>query len=456
MKKIINIVYVVLLTVALFISGLNFSSLTVSADTEENWPIGPDVAAWSAILIEASTGSILYSKNIDEQMYPASITKILTALIALENSSLDDEIVFSSEAINSLDLGAANIGIKEGESLSMEDALYALLLHSANEVANGIAEHVSGSVDEFSEVMNQRALEAGAVNSNFENPSGLFDEDHYTTCFDMAMITRECIKNSSFLKIDSATSYTITDKNLGASPIEFSNRNQMLLPGSIYYYPGIIGGKTGYLDKAGRTLISVVRRDNMTLIAVVMKTSTEEQFTDAIKLMDYGFNNFSLLNIAENETHFSINGTGFLASANSILDKGISSNVTINTSDYIVLPNNVSFIDVDAALTINDDESSNDLATIDYTYLGNSVGSTTLLKASEKTYSETSPYINQQEDNEPLGLDWQIRINIWVVSSVALLVIVFLIIKKNFNVSRLIKPRHKRKFSSKKKNKLHF
>jgi len=463
MKKLFNLVCVAFLSVVIMVSGFSFSSITVSAEEEENWPSGPQVVAESAILIEATTGAVLYNKNMNQQMYPASITKILTALVALENSSLDDSVVFSyTSASSSLEEGAANIGINEGESLTMEDALYALLLHSANDVANGIAENVGGSTTKFVTMMNKRAKEAGALNSNFVNPSGLFDENHYTTAYDMAMIMRECIKNSTFDKIDGTTTYTIGGSNFSGGPLEVVNRNKMLIPGNPYYYEGVIGGKTGYLQKSGRTLITVARRNNMTLISVILNTTTESQFTDATMLLDYGFNNFNLLNISENETHFSSSGSGFLSSAGSIFDSHKSSEIYISPKDNVVLPKNISFSDTDPLLKVIKNRIDNSLATIEYSYLGNYVGKTTLKVKDLSSSSETSPFINKEASNDSLGLDWQLRINIWYVILAGFLIIVFLLIRRNLNLSIFtdaLKRKgqiQKKKSRSKKRRRLHF
>lgn len=454
MKKIINLVFVVFLSLTVLLSGFVFFPLTVYAE-EEDWPPGPEVVAESAILIEASTGAVLYNKNMNQQMYPASITKILTALVALENSSMDDTVVFSSAAVNSLEEGAANIGINEGDSLSMEDAMYALLLHSANEVANAIAENISGNTADFVKLMNNRAKEIGALNTNFENPSGLFDENHYTTCYDMALITRECLKNSTFMKIDSTSSYTINGTELTDTVIEFTNRNKMLIPGNAYYYEGTIGGKTGYLSQSGRTLISICKRNNMTLISVVMNTNTENQFKDAQMLMDYGFNNFNLLNISENETHFSSNGTGFLSAADSIMDSGFSSEYSLGSSDYVVLPKDIPFSATQSLLKVVANGEHGVVATIEYSYKGSYIGKTNLTLPEEPLSSSTNPFLISEVKDEGIGLDWQIRINIWYVFVFLILLTFFFIIRRNLNFSNFSRSGNRYK-KRKKKKRLHF
>ena len=161
----------------------------IDSNSWENWPAGPQVYAESAIVMEASTGTILYAKGIDEQHYPASITKIMTVLLALENCQMDEEVTFSHNAVYSIDYGSSSIARDEGEVLTVEECLYAIMLESANECANAIAEHISGSTEEFANLMNQRAAELGCTNTHFANPSGLPNEEHYTSAHDMAQVT---------------------------------------------------------------------------------------------------------------------------------------------------------------------------------------------------------------------------------------------------------------------------
>lgn len=452
MKKSFNIVYVAF-TLFLIITIFAISSSSVLAEENEGWPEGPFIVAESAILMEASTGAVLFEKNMNNKMYPASITKILTALIAIENSSLEDTVTYSSEAINSLSSGAANVGLKPGDTLSMEESLYALMLPSANEVANGIAEHVAGSMDAFSQLMNQRAKDIGARNSNFTNPSGLFDSDHYTTSYDMALIMKECLNNQTFMNIDSSVSYTLPIKNEEKPFLEIINRNNMLIPGNRYYYNGIIGGKTGYLSQAGRTLISVARRDGMTLISVIMKSTTENQFSDATLLLDYGFNNFTLKNISENETHFSSSGINFLSYAGSIMDENISSSFSIPTTDQIVLPKGVSFFQVNRNLTLLSEKKAP--AEIQYYYVGVPIGKATIQNISISTPSEGSPFLKDIKKSNPPGLNWQIRINLLILLGVLLLFFILLFAVRLINTARFSKT-IKRKIRSRKRRKLHF
>ena len=184
--------------------------------SDNQWPASPTISAGSAILIDADTGAILYEKDCHSRAYPASTTKIMTSLLAIENSSLDDVITFSKAAANSYKWDEANTGTREGEQFTMEQALYATLLKSANEVAYGIGEYIAGSIPAFSDMMNERARELGALNTHFNNPNGLSDTNHYTTAYDLAMIGRACFNNSTFMTISSSVNYSIPPTNKNA------------------------------------------------------------------------------------------------------------------------------------------------------------------------------------------------------------------------------------------------
>lgn len=239
------------------------------------------------MLLDASTGSVLFSKNGDSRFYPASITKLMTALLAAEKCSLNDTVTFSKTATTNLESGAVTLGLVEGDKLIVEQCLYGLLLKSANEVANGLAEHVSGSVSSFSALMNARAKELGCTGTNFANPNGLNNSNHYTTPHDMALIARAAFQNETVRKVSSTLSYQIpATKKASARTISMGHK--MLYSGDSRYYPGIIGGKTGYTSLAGNTLVTCVERDGSRLIAVIMK-SKSTHYADTKALLDYGF-----------------------------------------------------------------------------------------------------------------------------------------------------------------------
>jgi len=253
----------------------------------------PSVEAESAILMDAVTGTVLYEKNIHVKQYPASITKIMTALLTQENCAMDEVVTFSHNAVFGIERGSSNIGIDENETLSVKDALYALMLASANEVAVGLAEHVGGSVENFSEMMNARALELGCEGTHFTNPNGLPDEAHYTTAYDMALMARAFFAYENLCTISGTPTYHINATPTQPDEIDLTNHNKML--SGKYYYDGLIGGKNGYTSVARQTLVTCAERDGVKLVCVVMKDESPDHYTDSAALFDYGFAKYEAL-----------------------------------------------------------------------------------------------------------------------------------------------------------------
>lgn len=247
----------------------------------------PEIQAQGAVLMDAATGNMLYSKEAETKFYPASITKLMTALLVAEKCSLDDTVTFSKTAVTNLESGAVTLGLVEGDKLTVRQSLYGLLLKSANEVANGLAEHTAGSISKFADMMNARAKELGCTNTNFVNPNGLNNSNHYTTPHDMALIARAAFQNGTVSKIASTLSYQIPATQKAAART-ISLGHKMLYPNDARYYQGVIGGKTGYTSLAGNTLVTCAERDGVRLIAVIMK-SKSTQYTDTSALLDYGF-----------------------------------------------------------------------------------------------------------------------------------------------------------------------
>lgn len=247
----------------------------------------PEIASEGAVLLDGATGAILYGKNAETRYYPASITKLMTALLVAEKANLSDTVTYSKTATTNLESGAVTLGLVEGDKLTVEQSLYGLMLKSANEVANGLAEHVSGSVSAFSALMNARAKELGCTNTNFVNPNGLNNSSHYTTPHDMALIARAAFQNDTVRKVTSTISYQIpATKKAGARTVTMGHK--MINSSDSRYYPGVIGGKTGYTSLAGNTLVTCAEKNGVRLVAVVMK-SKSTHYSDTKALLDYGF-----------------------------------------------------------------------------------------------------------------------------------------------------------------------
>ena len=263
-----------------------------AADTDsiEGWPTGPQIEAQSAVLMDLNSEAILYSKNADTQLYPASITKLLTCLLGCENLDTSAQITLSQQAAYGIEAGSSTIYGDAGEVFTVEQALMGLMLESANEMALAIGEEVSGSVKKFVELMNTRAQQLGCTNTHFNNPNGLPDETHVTTANDMAKIAKAAWQNATCRKFFTTDLYEIPPTNVFTETRYLLNHHKMMA-GRDYAYDGVLGGKTGYTDAAGATLVTYAKRGNMLLVAVVMN-SVNGAWSDTKSLLDYGFDNF--------------------------------------------------------------------------------------------------------------------------------------------------------------------
>ena len=257
----------------------------------------------AVILMENKTGKILYEKKSERKMYPASTTKIISAIIAIEKANLADKVKVSKTAVADMKSGYTTAYLTEGEIISIEDLIKVLLLHSANEASNVLAEHISGSISSFVNLMNEKAKEIGCTNTHFVTTNGLHDDNHYTTAKDLAIIARYCMQNPTFRKIVAASRCKIPATNKSKSRT-YKNTNDMEVPGSVYYYPGCIGIKTGYTSQAKNCLVSAVSKNGLQLIAVVLGASVTEnkksaRYVDSKTLYDYGFSNYTYKTIAK-------------------------------------------------------------------------------------------------------------------------------------------------------------
>lgn len=254
--------------------------------------IAYDLQAGAYILMDADTGQILLEKDMHAVHKPASITKIMTALLALEKGPAGDPVTVSATAVAANPGDGSSAGLMPGEIIPLDEILYAVMLESANEAANAVAEYVSGTMGEFAQLMTRRAKELGAENTNFANPSGLNDDNHYTSAYDMAMITREAVKNRRFQTIWSTYRHYLEPTNLQPERRILNNKNRMLTQGSMPYQ-GIMGGKTGYTVASLNTLVETARRDGRTLICVLLQgPGALSNYRDAARLLDYGFDQF--------------------------------------------------------------------------------------------------------------------------------------------------------------------
>lgn len=281
----------------------------VTTNGIQGWPQASDISSTAAIVMETSTNTVLYSKNADQALYPASAVKVMTCLMALENSSLDDQVTMTATGVSGVTDGGANISAQLDEVFTMEQCLYAIMVASANDIALQVAEHVSGSVEDFVAAMNTRAQELGCTNTVFTNPTGLPDENQHTTAHDMALIMEAAMANDTFRTIAQTTSYTIPATNVSGGDRVLTNNFTMINSSGDSYYEPCIGGKEGYTEASGSTLVCEASKNNMKLVCVVLNGASGVTDDEAIALLNYGFDNFTPLTLPDDDFNRLSGGT---------------------------------------------------------------------------------------------------------------------------------------------------
>ncbi|WP_097004833.1 D-alanyl-D-alanine carboxypeptidase family protein [Lacrimispora amygdalina] len=368
-----------------------------------DWPSDTGIQAEAGIVIDADSGTVIFGQNIHAAYPPASITKILTALIVLENSNLSDMVTFSKDSVYNVEEGSGNkLNVTNGDTLSVEDCLYSLILHSCNQAANALAEHVAGSREEFVRMMNDKLTELGCTESHFDNPSGLNGDTQYVTAYDMALIARAAYNNKKLVEISSAISHKIPPTANNPEGLTIYNEHRLVKTtdeSSQFYYPAAVAGKTGYLIKAGNTLVTYAQKDGRRMISVILKGSPRQYFVDGKDLLEFGFSQFENLPVAGNDTEYT---TG---------DKPVSigtksyqpSDLELEPDTVITVPKGAQFSQVDKELVTDlpADSPKGAVALIRYTYNDRVVGQTyLLLKAQEESQSETSVSETSKEHEE--------------------------------------------------------
>lgn len=347
-------------------------SLPVDSDKTKNWPEGPKIGAGSAILMDAQSGVILYEKNINEKMFPASTTKLMTCLLAMEKkgTNLNDMVSFSHNAVYTVPWDGSNMGIDENEAMTLEDCLYGILVLSANEVSNAVGEYVSGTPEAFVDLMNQRAKELGCKNTHFNNAHGYYDPYHYTCAYDLALIGREFFKNELLCKISRTRKYHWYPTPTQPDDIELASKNYFV--NQTYECEGFIGSKTGYTDESRQVLVSAAERNGMKLIAVVMQDETPYQYEDTLALFNYGFNYFVKTNVSDCETKYTITDSNFFHSDNDVF--GDSSPImNLDKNATVIIPKTVSFSELKSTISY-DNADENSIAFVSYSFNGRFVG----------------------------------------------------------------------------------
>lgn len=379
-------------------------SLPIQSNEIANWPEGPSIGAQAAILMEMNTHTILYAKNIHEELYPASTTKILTCLLAAQNCNLNDMVTFSNTAVYGVPADGSNMGMDAGESITLEQAMYGVLVGSANEAASAVGEHVAkalgkeATTEAFAEIMNAYAKELGCQNSHFTNANGLFDENHYTSVYDLALIGCEFFNNEILCKMSSTPSYHIPATSSQPDDIWIGTKNQ-LYKGKTYEYKYLLGSKTGFVSQSRQTLVSAAEKDGMKLVCVVFMEESPNQYTDTISLFNYGFDNFKLFSIEENESKYSVSNNDLFDTQNDLFGDS-SPLLSLEQDAYIVLPKTAAFTDADSSISYSNNHTSEVVASIDYTYSDVPVGTCNIVFSKASVPAFTFSSVSSIEDTK--------------------------------------------------------
>ncbi len=341
------------------------------------WPSNVSVEAEGAVLMDARSGAVIYGKNLHAVYYPASITKILTALIVIEHCNLDDVVTFSHDAIYSVEQGSSSAGMDVGDKMTVRDCLYAMLLKSANEVANALAEHTAGSIQNFAVLMNAKAKELGCQESHFNNPSGLNDPQHYTSAYDMALIAQAAFQNETFVTIDSSLYYDLPPTRHNPDGFRVYPGHRMLKKNAPQYYAGVIGGKTGYTTLAGNTLVTCAEKNGMKLITVILN-GHQTHYSDTKALLDFGFANFQSVNIADADSTYSAVSNDMTIAGLPAADLSV---LHMQKDCYVTLPKTADISEAQSSISYDLPDSAPPaaVARISYQYNDRQIGASYLL-----------------------------------------------------------------------------
>ena len=355
---------------------ISIFSMSVCAFAKPDWPLDTGCQSEAGIVMDLDSGAVLFAQNIHVQEYPASITKLLTALVVVENASMDEQVTFSHDAVYNVESGSGNkLQLEEGDVLSVKDCLYVMLLQSSNQAANALAEHVGGSREAFADMMNEKAASLGCRESHFVNPSGLNDPEQLTSAYDMAQIGAAVFGNPTLLEICSTTSATLPPTINNPNGRTYSMEHKLVVTGDSSdenYYPSAVAGKTGYTSLAGQTLVTYAEHDGRRQVAVTLKSTQRTHYSDTKTILDFGFARFKNVSVAENETDY-VTGEEPVT----IGDETYSpSDLYLDEKAVVTLPNDAQFSDADKYLQTEIPASHPEgaVARIIYTYNDRQIG----------------------------------------------------------------------------------
>lgn len=353
----------------------------VDSNTLEKWPEGPSIYSESGIVMDMDSGAILYAKNIDDKHYPASITKVLTALVALENTEMTDTVTFAWEDISFLEYGDAHIAMKEGEEISMEEAMYGMLLASANEVSHAIGRNTAGGYDNFINMMNEKSAELGCTNSHWVNTYGLHDKKHYTSARDMALIGSAAFEYEEFRTITNTYQYVIGKTNLTKQKRYVHQNHKMIRDWDSRYYEYCVGGKTGYTDQALTTLVTFATKGKRNFVAVTLRThgGGNNAYADTKKMLNYAFKYFDKVTVDEGNI-------------------GNEKVAYVSEDSYVMLPEGITLEDCESSFT-PPTELGDVNGKVSYTYQGQPVGDVEV-KITDAYYNEIHGIVEEEPEKE--------------------------------------------------------
>ncbi|MBQ6993536.1 MAG: D-alanyl-D-alanine carboxypeptidase [Lachnospiraceae bacterium] len=436
----------------------NRKSLPIQSNEIAGWPEGPAIGAESAILMEMNTHTVLYAKNIDEKMFPASTTKILTCLLAAQNCDLNDKVTFSKAAVYEVPRDGSNMGIDEGEVITLEQAMYGVLVGSANEAASAVGEHVAACLGKeptakaFASIMNEKAKELGCKNTHFVNANGLYDENHYTTAFDLALIGCEFFNNEILCKMSSTPNYNIPPTTTQPDDIWVNSKNKLLKTRELAY-PYLLGSKTGFVSQSRQTLVSGAEKDGMKLVCVVFKEETPYQFEDTVKLFQYGFENFKKLMVDDYETKYSMDNMDLFDTGSDLFGDSTPL-MSMESDSYIIVPSTAEFEDTVSKVTYSKEVDSNVIATIEYSYSNVPIGNCDIMFSSSlpeqfafSSQDETPAEFSSEAANSSIEEETsegqnvifinvkKVIMGILIVAGIIILIMIFLSVLSSYNFS---------------------
>lgn len=375
----------------------------VQTNAIEGWPQGPAIGAKAAVLMDANSGTILYGKNMNERLYPASTTKMLTCILVSEHCNMDELVTISQTAIDNRGRNGSNMALIAGEQLTVEELLYGVLINSANEACNALAEHISGDIDSFMVLMNEKAVELGCTDTHFTTPHGYHDDNHYTTAHDMALIGKAFAEHEELCRISLELSYHIEDTDGHNHEEHYLSSHNRMLPGCSYHYEGLVASKTGFTDKARQTLVSIAEVDGLRLVCVILKEESPDQFLDTDNLFAYGFNNFTSYKITDYENRFLVGHTDFFNSSADLFGSTLPL-LSVKDTSSVLLPNSANFADTETSLSYEslDENDNSTVAHIIYSYHGAYVGDGKIVYSGTSTddinFSSETPLEAQEKE----------------------------------------------------------